>query len=122
VRPPPALRAGAAALCALFVLSVAVQVNDPDPWLWMPIYGVAATLAGACAAGRLPLLPNAAALVAFLALFAVWAPSLAGAREGAFTSFHMRAAADEAPREAVGLALCAAWSAVQTLAAWRLRR
>lgn len=24
--------------CILFVLSAALQYNDPDPWLWMPIY------------------------------------------------------------------------------------
>jgi len=108
-------------MCALFLLSVAVQYNDPDPYLWMPIYGLAALLAGLAAAGRLPLWPNAAALVVFLVLFAIWAPSLFGARREAFTSFSMRAAADEEPREAVGLALCALWSAVQTMAARRNR-
>ena len=116
------LRAGAALMCALFLLSVAVQYNDPDPALWMSLYGLAAALAGLAAAGRLPLWPNVAALVLFGALFAAWAPTLVGARHEAFTSFEMRAAADEEPREAVGLALCAAWSAVQTLAAWRARR
>jgi hypothetical protein len=113
------LRAAAALMCALFLLSVAVQVNDPDPWLWMPLYGVAALLAGLGAAGRLPLWPNAAALVLFLGLFALWAPSLVGARREAFEHFHMLSPADEEPREAGGLALCAAWSAVQTWAARR---
>ena len=115
------LRTAAALMCGLFLLSVAVQYNDPDPWLWMPIYGVAAVLAALCAAGRLPFWPNAAALVLYLGLFAVWAPSLRGARREAFESFHMQAAADEEPREAGGLALCALWSAVQTVAA-RSRR
>jgi len=104
-------------MCGVFLLSVAVQWNDPDPHLWMPIYGLAAALAGMAAAGRLPLWPNAAALGVFLALFALWAPSLVGARHEAFESFHMLAPEDEAPREAGGLALCALWSAVQTLAA-----
>jgi hypothetical protein len=114
-------RASAAALCALFLLSVAVQYNDPDPWLWMPIYGLAAALAGMGAAGRVPLAPNAIALVLYLALFTLWAPTLVGARSQAFESWHMQAPEDEAPREAGGLALCALWSGVQTARAWRLR-
>jgi hypothetical protein len=108
-------------MCALFLLSVAVQYNDPDPWLWMPLYGLAAALAGLGALGRFPLGPNAAALALFVGLFALWVPSLLVARREAFTSFAMRASGDEEPREAVGLGLCAAWSAVQTLAAWRRR-
>jgi hypothetical protein len=116
------LRAAAGVMCALFLLSVAVQYNDPDPWLWMPLYGLAAALAGLAATGRLPLWPNAAALVLFGACFAVWAPTLVGARREAFTSFEMREAGDEAPREAVGLALCAAWSTLQTVIAWRRTR
>jgi hypothetical protein len=116
------LRAGAALMCALFLLSAAVQVNDPDPWLWMPLYGFAAALAGLGAAGRLPLAPNACALALFGVLLVLWSPSLAGARPAAFTSFEMRRPADEEPREALGLALCATWSAVQTAAAWRARR
>ena len=29
-------------LCVLFLLFLAVQYNDPDPYLWMPIYGFVA--------------------------------------------------------------------------------
>jgi branched-subunit amino acid transport protein len=121
MRPGLAFRAFASVMCALFVLSVAVQYNDPDPELWMPIYGLAAALAGLGAAGRLPLRANAAALVVYLALFALWAPTLVGARHQAFESWRMQAPEDEEPREAGGLALCALWSAVQTLTARRLR-
>jgi hypothetical protein len=117
MRPGRAFRACAGVMCALFLLSVAVQYNDPDPWLWMPLYGLAAGLAGLGAAGRLPLRANAAAGVLYLALFAWWAPTLLEARPEAFESFHMRAPEDEAPREAGGLALCALWSGVQTLIA-----
>jgi len=108
-------------MCALFLLSVAVQYNDPDPVLWMPIYGLAALLSGLAAAGRLPLWPNAAALVVFLVLFAIWAPALLDARAEAFESWHMQSAGDEEAREAGGLALCTLWSAVQTMAARRKR-
>ena len=117
-----AFRLLAALMCALFVLSLAVQYNDPDPWLWMPVYGLAAVLAGFGAAGRLPAGPNAAALALFVGLFALWAPSLAGARHEAFESWHMQSREDEQAREAGGLALCAFWSAVQTLRALARRR
>jgi len=30
--------------CVLFIVSAALQYNDPDPWLWMPIYGFGAVL------------------------------------------------------------------------------
>jgi hypothetical protein len=113
------LRALAAVLCGLFLLSAGVQVNDPDPALWVALYGLAAVLAALCAAGRLPFWPNLAALVLFLTLFLAWSPTLFGARSEAFTSFEMRAAGDEEPREAIGLLLCAGWSTVQTFAAWR---
>lgn len=116
-----AFRLAAALMCGLFLLSAAVQANDPDPWLWIPLYALAAALAGLAAAGRLPLLPNAAALALFAVLFALWAPSLVGARPEAFETWHMQSSADEAAREAGGLALCALWSAVQTLRA-RSRR
>lgn len=119
--PGRALRALAAVMCALFLLSLAVQYNDPDPYLWMPIYGLAAVLAGLGSAGRLPLWPNAAALLLFLVLFALWSPSLVSARHEAFANWRMQVATDEAPREAMGLALCAIWSAVQTAAALRRR-
>ncbi len=117
MKPGRVFRAAAAAMCGLFLLSVAVQWNDPDPWLWMPIYGLAALLAGSGAGGRLPLVPNAAALALYVVLFACWAPSLVAARHQAFESWQMLAPEDEAPREAAGLALCALWSAVQTVMA-----
>jgi hypothetical protein len=117
--PGRGFRVAAALMCALFVVSAAVQLNDPDPWLWIPLYGLAAALAGLGATGRLPFAPNAAALALFLVLFAVWMPSLFGARSEAFESWQMLAPEDEAPREAGGLALCALWSAVQS---WLARR
>jgi hypothetical protein len=109
-------------MCALFLFAAAVQWNDPDPWRWIPLYALAAVLAGLGAAGRLPLLPNAAALVLFAVLLALWAPSLARAQGDAFTHWRMRSVADEEVREAGGLVLCALWSAVQTALAVRARR
>jgi hypothetical protein len=121
-RPGLFFRVLAALMCGVFVLSAAVQWNDPDPWLWIPLYALAAVLAGLGAAGRLPLLPNALALVLFAVFLAIWAPSVAEARPDAFTHWQMRSPADEEAREAGGLALCALWSAVQTALARRARR
>jgi hypothetical protein len=115
------LRAIAGTMSVLFALSAAVQWNDPDPVSWIAIYLVAAGLAAAAAAGRLPLAPNAVAFVVFVVLAGVWAPSLAEARPEAFSSFAMQAASDEEPREFMGLALCAAWTGAQTLLAARAR-
>jgi len=118
---PLPLRVVAAGMCAFFLLSTAVQYNDPDPYLWMPIYGVAAVLASMCVAGRLSFRPNAVALVVYIVLFAMWAPALVGARREAFETWHMQSPGDEEAREAGGLAICAIWSAVLAVAARRSR-
>jgi hypothetical protein len=120
--PPRSFRILAALMCGVFLFSAAVQWNDPDPWLWMPLYALAAGLAGLGAAGKLPLRPNVAASALFVALLVLWAPSLIDARTDAFTHWRMQSPADEEAREAGGLALCALWSAVQTAVAFRARR
>jgi len=116
-----ALRIAAGVMTALFLVSVAVQWNDPDPAYWMAIYGVAALLAARAAQGQLPLVPNAAACAVFSALALRALPDLLGAREEAFTHWHMLAARDEVAREAGGLSICALWTGVQTVFAWRAR-
>jgi hypothetical protein len=109
-------------MTALFVVAAAVQWNDPDPARWIAIYGVAALLSARAAQGQLPLVPNVLAALAFLALGLRALPDLLGAREEAFTHWHMLSERDEVAREAGGLAICAAWSAVLTAAALRARR
>jgi hypothetical protein len=116
-----AFRIAAGAMTALFVVCAAVQWNDPNPAYWIAIYGVAALLAARAALGQLPLIPNAAACLAFVLLAARALPDLLGAREQAFTHWHMLESGDEVAREAGGLLLCALWSAVQTALAWRAR-
>jgi hypothetical protein len=36
----------------LFILFAGLQLNDPDPWLWIPLYLLAAALCGLRYAGR----------------------------------------------------------------------
>lgn len=115
-------RIAAGVMSAVFALSVAVQWNDPDPARWMALYGLALLLAVLAALGRVALVPNAAALALFAALALRALPDLLGGREQAFTHWHMLSSEDEVAREAGGLLICAAWSAVQTVVALRARR
>lgn len=108
-------------MTAVFLLAVAVQWNDPDPVVWMVGYGVAAGLSAAAWCGWLPLLPNALAALVFTFWFASLATSLPGAPSEAFTSFRMRASSHEEPREAIGLLLCAGWTAFLAWRGWRMR-
>ena len=97
--------------CAgIFLLSAAVQWNDPDPLVWITGYLVAAGLSLAACSGRIPVLPNALAAVVFGLWFLSLAGTIPGAPSEAFTSFEMRAPAHEQPREAVGLLICAVWT------------
>lgn len=112
-------RGVAAVMTAVFLLSVAVQFNDPDPVLWISLYGLAAAISLAAALGRLSFPWCAGALLLFLGMTALWLPSLGDSRTEAFTSFRMRAAEDEAPREAGGLLLCTSWALYLTVRAWR---
>ncbi len=49
-------RIGNGLMLLLFVTAAAVQYNDPDPWLWMSVYGAAALCCALFFAGRLPAL------------------------------------------------------------------
>lgn len=106
---------------ALFALAAVLQWNDPDPLLWILGYGFAAVLSGIAASGRDSWWPNAVAALVFIIWFATLAPSLPGAPGEAFQSFSMQETSHEEPREAVGLALAAAWSAALAIWAWRRR-
>ena len=39
-------------LAVMFILFAAVQYNDPDPYIWMPIYLLPAAVCGFAAVGR----------------------------------------------------------------------
>lgn len=97
-----------------FVLSVVVQVNDPDPIRWMALYGAAAIVCGIELTRRVrPWFP---ALLALLAL--TWAATIAPRVLGKvpfrdmFAAFEMHNAGIEESREMYGLVIVAAWMAV----------
>jgi hypothetical protein len=108
-------------MTGVFVLSAALQWNDPDPAYWIAVYGASAILAARAAQGQLPLVPNLVALLGYVLLGLRALPDLLAAREAAFTHWHMLAPGDELAREAGGLWICALWSALQTALAWRAR-
>lgn len=115
-----------AAFAALFLLSVAVQLNDPDPLLWTLFYGTACVLALAGALGR----PLPSSAVALLLLGGLWAltlsPSLGAflSRDLSTTTFEMKAGdlIEEEAREAGGLLLVCIASLLQVLDANARRR
>lgn len=107
-------RAADVVLVAAFAFSVIVQVNDPDPWAWMAIYGLGAVAAALPLRGRGPwLFPL---LVALLAV--AWAITIAPRVVGVvpfrdmFGAFEMADAGIEESREMYGLLLIAAWMLV----------
>ena len=87
----------------LFILSTAVQYNDPDPIRWMAIYGAAAAACALALWGRLPRLP--AALLSLVAF--AWAATLAVRVIG---KQHLWYA--EEGREMMGLLLVGIWTAL----------
>jgi hypothetical protein len=107
---------------AAFAMSVIVQINDPDPWLWMAIYAAASTL---CVVeikrATRPLFP-----ALMIGATVAWAMTVlprvraSGARfSDMFAEFEMKNVAVEESREMYGLLLIALWMAAIAIAAWR---
>ena len=93
-----------AIMLCLFVAAIALQYNDPDPYLWMPIYGLGALWSAMFLLKReLPRLP--------VRLFS--ALCLLGAAYLAITvSIQEEPAAVEQFSELGGLSITSAWSMV----------
>jgi hypothetical protein len=96
----------------LFVLAILVQSNDPDPVLWMLVYGVAAAL---CVATLLKFRLRPV-LIAFMAVCVTGviylSPRFADTSMQAFASVGMNSIIEEEVRELWGLVICLAWSVV----------
>ena len=114
-------------LLAMFVFSVVVQYNDPDPLVWMTVYGLAA---GACVyAYRHPahwLWPGGLAVAS-----ALWAATIAPRVLGRvafrelFEAWEMKDLRVEEAREMGGLLIVAAWMLVlfgRAFAQWLTQR
>jgi hypothetical protein len=96
-----------------FLLFAALQINDPDPWLWIPIYAVPALLSGLALAGRLPRwAPFVVAPLAVLATLPLLPTGIHADPGKVVSDMGMHAAGVEEAREAIGLLLIAAWCVV----------
>ena len=90
----------------LFVLFAALQYNDPDPQIWIPIYGFGAAACFMAYAGiGKPWFFALMAVVYVIAAIYQWPPRFEGFL---FSEVGMRSINIELAREAGGLAICAA--------------
>jgi hypothetical protein len=123
-RPNVAFAVLCAVLAVFFGYAVAVQTNDPDPVVWMGMYGAAALVSAVSV--RIVLPPWIPGLVALVA--AIWAlvllPSVVRQLPSfldTFGTIEMMAPGVEETREALGLTIVARWTAAVGLVSRRRR-
>ena len=111
-------------LLACFILSAAVQFNDPDPLSWILMYGTAAFACILFAAGRLPLwLPAligsvALAWIIYLLPGAIRSPEPVSG-QAVFSTVEMINERVEVIREIGGLLITGTWMIVLYIAGKR---
>lgn len=105
----------------LLLISAVIQLNDPDPWRWVLIYGLAAVACFLFPRGRRPWLPPVVVGLAAVS----WAVRLAPeAVPGLRVQDLVRRMEDKTPaielgREFLGLVIIAAWMAFLVIRAIR---
>ena len=110
-------------MCALFIFSAAVQVNDPDPWVWIPVYLAAAAMC----VWEMRRRTQWVAPLALVVLTIVWAGTIAPRVIGKvgflemFSAWEMKNIGIEEEREMYGLLIVAAWMTAISVASWRRR-
>ena len=103
------MKIASAIMAMLFIAWAAFQYNDPDPFLWILVYGVAALVSVLYLIKRLPL----AFPAAFFALCVVWALYLSTR-----ITYEPPLIAIEEWREMMGLVVIGSWMGLLT---WMLR-
>lgn len=112
-----------AVMLPLFLFSVAVQYNDPDPVRWMSIYGAAAVVCALELWRKTPVwLPALLVLVAVVWAITIGYGAHADAVRHMFDQWEMKNVHVEEAREQYGLTIVAVWMLAVTAAAWRRRR
>lgn len=94
---------------AIFVLFAVAQFNDPDPWLWVPIYLFPAVISFMVFRGRYPVAAIALGAIGFLIGAIYWLPPSMSAwiqAEQEAQSLQMGLPFIEEARESMGLLLC----------------
>ncbi len=105
----PSHRAISALALVVFLFSAAVQINDPDPAIWLAVYGYTAGLAAVSLRGQVPIAVAVGSSLVFAAGAATRLSALTGATATSFDAWAMGSESDEEAREAVGLLLCCMW-------------
>ncbi|MBM4244687.1 MAG: hypothetical protein FJ148_12840 [Deltaproteobacteria bacterium] len=103
-----------------FAYAVAMQYNDPDPIVWMSLYGICAFASLAALAGRLSMRWIALASLPHIVYGLMLSPYLLRTSAHAFQTMGMKNDLDELVREAWGAVICVAWMAGLFLYARRL--
>ena len=105
------MKAASVAMACLFVICIALQYNDPDPFVWMALYLVPLVLSLRALLGRPDFWPNLLAGVGYVLAALRWAPRYAPGYLD-----------DEEAREAGGLLLSGLWMTFLAVQAWRRSR
>jgi hypothetical protein len=103
-------------MLALFLPSVVVQYNDPNPYYWMLVYLLPAALTVADLMGR-QVRWVWGAFAAYLVAALYWSPALL--HGASFDLASMRSEAGDEFFEALGLWICALWLGVLSWRRWR---
>lgn len=92
-----------------FAYAVVMQYNDPDPAVWMSLYGIVALANVAALAGRLSTRWIALASLPHIVYGLMLSPYLLRTSAHAFQSMGMNNELDELVREAWGAVICVLW-------------
>ncbi|CAN5583725.1 hypothetical protein BH23BAC1_BH23BAC1_38530 [soil metagenome] len=112
------VRIAALIFAFLFLLFAAFQYNDPDPFIWIPIYGTAALVSVAFYLKKvgLPLLVILLALY-FIGAIYMWPSTY----EGIILDMGYKIEIEEA-RESLGLAFCGLAMSLYSFSLYRSKR
>lgn len=105
----------------LFLLAALVQLNDPDPGVWIVAYLIAAGTAGLAMFGRTSQ-PMSGLLAAVYAV-AAWAsfPHVSSEASLGLSGFGMASLGVEEMRESLGLGICAVWTGYLAIQGEKIR-
>lgn len=109
-----------AVMLLLFATAAVVQYNDPDPALWMTVYGIGAVCCALFAVGRLPmLLSRSVTLLCLAGALYRLAEILLGPITFIDATGQAMMGLVEETRELLGFLLTGVWTGVLT---WRYQR